>query len=81
MYDREFLRSCLASTSQSFLALLTVGDVYIIKVKRETISARQFGWEPCKADEQKAYAAGTQFMSANGVFMLLKSGFQRKAKI
>ena len=53
-----------------------VGDVYYKGRKREAISVLdEFGWEPVRlmSKEGLALLNGTQFMSANGVFAILKA--------
>ena len=66
----------LAPLANLFLPLIGVGDVYYKGKKREAISVLdEFGWEPVKlmSKEGLALLNGTQFMSANGVFALLKA--------
>ena len=77
VYDRGSLgarRPCTAC--QSFPPLIGVGDVYYKGKKCEAISVLdEFGWEPVKlmSKEGLALLNGTQFMSANGVFAMLKA--------
>ena len=66
----------LAPLANLFLPLIGVGDVYYKGRKREAISVLdEFGWEPVKlmSKEGLALLNGTQFMSANGVFAILKA--------
>ena len=77
VYDRGSLGASgdLAPLANLFLPLIGVGDVYYKGKKREAISVLdEFGWEPVKlmSKEGLALLNGTQFMSANGVFALLK---------
>ena len=61
--------------------LIGVGDVYYKGKKCEAISVLdEFGWEPVKlmSKEGLALLNGTQFMSANGVFAMLKAFRSRK---
>ena len=78
VYDRGSLGASgdLAPLANLFLPLIGVGDVYYKGKKREAISVLdEFGWEPVKlmSKEGLALLNGTQFMSANGVFALLKA--------
>lgn len=66
----------LAPLANLFLPLIGVGDVYYKGKKCEAISVLdEFGWEPVKlmSKEGLALLNGTQFMSANGVFAMLKA--------
>ena len=77
VYDRGSLGASgdLAPLANLFLPLIGVGDVYYKGKKREAISVLdEFGWEPVKlmSKEGLALLNGTQFMSANGVFAILK---------
>ena len=66
----------LAPLANLFLPLTEVGDVYYKGKKCEAISVLdEFGWEPVKlmSKEGLALLNGTQFMSANGVFAMLKA--------
>lgn len=79
VYDRGSLGASgdLAPLANLFLPLIGVGDVYYKGKKREAIGVLdEFGWEPVhlKSKEGLALLNGTQFMSANGVFALLKAG-------
>ena len=63
-------------TVQRILDFIGGGDVYYKGKKREAISVLdEFGWEPVKlmSKEGLALLNGTQFMSANGVFAILKA--------
>ena len=78
VYDRGSLGASgdLAPLANLFLPLIGVGDVYYKGKKREAMSVLdEFGWEPVKlmSKEGLALLNGTQFMSANGVFALLKA--------
>ena len=78
VYDRGSLGASgdLAPLANMFLPLIGVGDVYYKGKKREAISVLdEFGWEPVKlmSKEGLALLNGTQFMSANGVFAVLKA--------
>ena len=78
VYDRGSLGASgdLAPLANLFLPLIGVGDVYYKGKKCEAISVLdEFGWEPVKlmSKEGLALLNGTQFMSANGVFAMLKS--------
>ena len=78
VYDRGSLGASgdLAPLANLFLPLIGVGDVYYKGKKREAINVLdEFGWEPVKlmSKEGLALLNGTQFMSANGVFAILKA--------
>lgn len=78
VYDRGSLGASgdLVPLANMFLPLIGVGDVYYKGKKREAISVLdEFGWEPVKlmSKEGLALLNGTQFMSANGVFAVLKA--------
>lgn len=78
VYDRGSLGASgdLAPLANLFLPLIGVGDVNYKGQKREAISVLdEFGWAPVKlmSKEGLALLNGTQFMSANGVFALLKA--------
>lgn len=78
VYDRGSLGASgdLAPLANLFLPLIGVGDVYYKGKKCEAISVLdEFGWEPVKlmSKEGLALLNGTQFMSANGVFAILKA--------
>ncbi len=87
VYDRGSLGASgdLAPLANLFLPLIGVGDVYYKGRKREAISVLdEFGWEPVRlmSKEGLALLNGTQFMSANGVFALLKAfRLSRKADL
>ena len=78
VYDRGSLGASgdLAPLANLFLPLIGVGDVNYKGKKCEAISVLdEFGWEPVKlmSKEGLALLNGTQFMSANGIFALLKA--------
>ena len=78
VYDRGSLGASgdLAPLANLFLPLIGVGDVYYKGKKCEAISVLdEFGWEPVRlmSKEGLALLNGTQFMSANGVFAILKA--------
>ena len=78
VYDRGSLGASgdLAPLANLFLPLIGVGDVYYKGRKREAISVLdEFGWEPVRLRSKEGLALlnGTQFMSANGVFAILKA--------
>jgi histidine ammonia-lyase len=78
VYDRGSLGASgdLAPLANLFLPLIGVGDVYYKGQKREAISVLdEYGWQPVKlmSKEGLALLNGTQFMSANGVFAILKA--------
>lgn len=87
VYDRGSLGASgdLAPLANLFLPLIGAGDVYYKGRKREAISVLdEFGWEPVKlmSKEGLALLNGTQFMSANGVFAILKAfRLSRKADL
>ena len=66
----------LAPLANLFLPLIGVGDVYYQGKKREAMSVLdEFGWKPIHlmSKEGLALLNGTQFMSANGVFAMLRA--------
>ncbi|NDV63874.1 histidine ammonia-lyase [Bacteroides sp. 224] len=78
VYDRGSLGASgdLAPLANLFLPLIGVGDVYYKGKKCEAISVLdEFGWAPVKLKSKEGLALlnGTQFMSANGVYALLKA--------
>jgi histidine ammonia-lyase len=78
VYDRGSLGASgdLAPLANLFLPLIGAGDVYYQGKKREAMSVLQeFGWKPVKlmSKEGLALLNGTQFMSANGVYALIKA--------
>lgn len=78
VYDRGSLGASgdLAPLANLFLPLIGVGDVNYKGKKCEAISVLdEFGWEPVRlmSKEGLALLNGTQFMSANGVFAILKA--------
>ena len=78
VYDRGSLGASgdLAPLANLFLPLIGVGDVYYKGKKREAISVLdEFAWKPVRlmSKEGLALLNGTQFMSANGVFALMRA--------
>lgn len=78
VYDRGSLGASgdLAPLANLFLPLIGAGDVYYQGKKCEAIKALdEFGWEPVKLKSKEGLALlnGTQFMSANGVYAILKA--------
>lgn len=78
VYDRGSLGASgdLAPLANLFLPLIGVGDVYYKGKKREAIGVLdEFGWDPVRlmSKEGLALLNGTQFMSANGVFAILRA--------
>lgn len=72
----------LAPLANLFLPLIGVGDVYYKGKRCDAISVLdEFGWEPIKLKSKEGLALlnGTQFMSANGVYALIKA--RRYAKL
>ena len=66
----------LAPLANLFLPLIGAGDVYYQGKKREAISVLdEFGWEPVRlmSKEGLALLNGTQFMSANGVYAIIRA--------
>lgn len=66
----------LAPLANLFLPLIGAGDVYYQGKKREAMSVLdEFGWKPIRlmSKEGLALLNGTQFMSANGVFAMLRA--------
>lgn len=66
----------LAPLANLFLPLIGAGDVYYQGKKREAMSVLdEFGWNPIHlmSKEGLALLNGTQFMSANGVFAMLRA--------
>ncbi|GAB6008637.1 histidine ammonia-lyase [Dysgonomonas reticulitermitis] len=66
----------LAPLANLFLPLIGVGDVYYQGKKREAMGVLdEFGWKPIRlmSKEGLALLNGTQFMSANGVFAMLRA--------
>jgi len=66
----------LAPLANLFLPLIGAGDVYYQGKKREAMSVLdEFGWRPIRlmSKEGLALLNGTQFMSANGVFALIRA--------
>jgi histidine ammonia-lyase len=87
VYDRGSLGASgdLAPLANLFLPLIGAGDVYYQGKKREAMGVLQeFGWKPVKlmSKEGLALLNGTQFMSANGVFAIIKAlEFTKKADL
>lgn len=84
VYDRSSLGASgdLTPLVNLFLPLIGVGDVYYKGKRCEDISVLgEFSWEPVKlkSKEELALLNGTQFMSANGVYAILKA-FQLSKK-
>ncbi len=78
VYDRGSLGASgdLAPLANLFLPLIGVGDVYYKGKKREAIAVLdEFAWKPVKLKSKEGLALlnGTQFMSANGVFALMRA--------
>ena len=78
VYDRGSLGASgdLAPLANLFLPLIGVGDVYYKGKRCEAIGVLdEFGWEPVKLKSKEGLALlnGTQFMSANGVYAILKA--------
>ena len=66
----------LAPLAMLFLPLIGLGEVNFEGKKMETSKVlEQFGWKPVKLEAKEGLALlnGTQFMSAHGVYMLLKT--------
>lgn len=83
VYDKGSLGASgdLAPLANLFLPLIGVGDVYYKGKKRDIGSVLdEFGWEPIKLKSKEGLALlnGTQFMSAHGVYSVMKS--QRLSK-
>lgn len=87
VYDRGSLGASgdLAPLANLFLPLIGVGDVNYKGQKREAMSVLdEFGWAPIKLKSKEGLALlnGTQFMSTNGVFAILKAQrFSKKADL
>lgn len=78
VYDRGSLGASgdLAPLANLFLPLIGAGDVHYKGKKREAISVLdEFGWKPIKLKSKEGLALlnGTQFMSAHGVFAILRA--------
>jgi len=66
----------LAPLAMLFLPLLGLGEVNTEGKKTESkVVLEKFGWQPIKLEAKEGLALlnGTQFMSAHGVYMLLKT--------
>ncbi|MDR0681721.1 MAG: histidine ammonia-lyase [Dysgonamonadaceae bacterium] len=87
VYDRGSLGASgdLAPLANLFLPLIGAGDVYYQGKKREAMGVLQeFGWKPVKLKSKEGLALlnGTQFMSANGVFAIIKAlEFSKKSDL
>ena len=83
VYDKGSLGASgdLAPLANLFLPLIGVGDVFY-KGKKQDIGhvLDEFGWEPIKLQSKEGLALlnGTQFMSAHGVYAIMKA--QRLSK-
>lgn len=78
VYDRGSLGASgdLAPLANLFLPLIGVGDVHYKGRKRDAISVLdEYAWKPVKLKSKEGLALlnGTQFMSANGVFALMRA--------
>lgn len=83
VYDKGSLGASgdLAPLANLFLPLIGVGDVFYKGQKRDIGSVLdEFGWKPIKLKSKEGLALlnGTQFMSAHGVYAIMKA--QRSAK-
>ncbi len=77
VYDRGSLGASgdLAPLSNLFLPLIGMGEVRLNGDKRQASEVlKEFGWQPIdlKSKEGLALLNGTQFMSAHGVFAMLR---------
>jgi histidine ammonia-lyase len=78
VYDKGSLGASgdLAPLANLFLPLIGVGDVFY-KGKKQDIAfvLDEFGWEPIKLQSKEGLALlnGTQFMSAHGVYAIMKA--------
>ena len=78
VYDKGSLGASgdLAPLANLFLPLIGVGDVFY-KGKKQDIGhvLDEFGWEPIKLQSKEGLALlnGTQFMSAHGVYAIMKA--------
>lgn len=78
VYDKGSLGASgdLAPLANFFLPLIGVGDVFY-KGKKQDIGfvLDEFGWEPIKLQSKEGLALlnGTQFMSAHGVYAIMKA--------
>lgn len=78
VYDKGSLGASgdLVPLANLFLPLIGVGDVFYKGQKRDIGSVLdEFGWEPIKLKSKEGLALlnGTQFMSAHGVFTIMKA--------
>ena len=87
VYDRGSLGASgdLAPLANLFLPLIGYGEVYYKGERRKAADVLdQLGWEPVKLHSKEGLALlnGTQFMSSNGVYALLRAfRLSRKADI
>ncbi|MCC8115497.1 MAG: histidine ammonia-lyase [Bacteroidales bacterium] len=87
VYDRGSLGASgdLAPLANLFIPLIGDGDVrYKGKIRHACDVLKELGWEPIKLKSKEGLALlnGTQFMSANGVWALLRAfKLQKKADI
>lgn len=87
VYDRGSLGASgdLAPLANLFLPLIGLGEVRHRGIKRPAAEVlAEFGWQPVKlmSKEGLALLNGTQFMSANGVFAMLRAfRLSRKADL
>ncbi len=66
----------LAPLANLFLPLIGVGDVYYKGKRCDAMSVlEEFGWEPIRLQSKEGLALlnGTQFMSANGIYALMRA--------
>ncbi|HOP04043.1 MAG TPA: histidine ammonia-lyase [Tenuifilaceae bacterium] len=78
VYDRGSLGASgdLAPLSNLFLPLIGMGEVRYKGEKRDAAEVlKKFGWEPIKLKSKEGLALlnGTQFMSAHGVYAMLRT--------
>ncbi len=78
VYDRGSLGASgdLAPLANLFLPLIGYGEAYYKGVRRKASEIlAELGWEPVKLQSKEGLALlnGTQFMSANGVYALLRA--------
>lgn len=78
VYDKGSLGASgdLAPLANLFLPLIGIGEVNYKGEKRDTQSIlNEFGWKPIKLQSKEGLALlnGTQFMSAHGVFAIIKA--------
>lgn len=78
VYDRGSLGASgdLAPLANLFLPLIGEGEVYHKGKRQEAINVlNEYGWKPVKLQSKEGLALlnGTQFMSSNGVYALLRA--------